>query len=138
MRDRRDAPPEQSQIAALRKFDQYFEMAMLAGNVNQLMDAFWNSPELIVYPHQGTVELRGYDAVKKYYERFLKARVIQFGHFEAHYQLLADSAVGWGKWRLVVQDKQKRQHVTEGRYTAIYAFIGDHWKYVIKHSSVPS
>lgn len=136
-RNRRPVISEESQIAALRRFDQSFEQSVISRNITPVMSSFWNSPELVVYPPLGAMELRGFDAVKEYYERFLKANIIRFEYFEAHYQLLGDAAVGWGKWRLIVQER-KRQHTTEGRYTTIYGLIGDHWKYVIKHSSVPS
>lgn len=137
MRDRRDVISEESQIAALRKFDQAFETAIVARDLDAVTSAFWPSQELIVFPPLGPMELRGITAVQDYYERLLKMDIVRFEHFEAHYQLLGDCAVGWGKWRLVVQEKKKHR-ATEGRYTAVYGLIHKHWRYIIQHSSVPA
>jgi hypothetical protein len=106
-------------------------------NLKAVMAAFCKSPQLVVFPAMGAVELQGWDAVHDYYDRLLSTNIISFECPEAHYQLLSpEAAAGWGRWKMTTQVGRKQESMI-GRYTRIYGLIEERWVYVIDHASLP-
>ncbi len=126
----------QQMLAEAKALDQRFVAAYNQGDVDGVMDCYWNSPDLINYS-PGALEERGWQAVREGVAAFfasapgLKAELL-----ESNYKVAGDVVLGWGKWRMTIPTGGEPVVLT-GRYSDVKAERDGKWVYVFDHASVP-
>jgi len=123
-------------IAGAKALDQQFVTAYKKGDVDGVMAAYWNSPELVSYPPDA-METRGWRATKENLIHFF-ATVPgpDLELTEVNYKVAGDVVLSWGKWRLTLATPGG-ETALEGRYTDVKAKRDGKWVYILDHASVP-
>lgn len=127
----------QKMLAAAKALDQQFVDAYNSGDVDAIMDTYWNSPDLISFPAD-TMEIQGWEANK---EALTKTFAEQAGGklelIESNNTVVGDAVIGTGKWRFTMPMPVGEPMVVEGRYTDVKTERNGKWVYIIDHASVP-
>ncbi|HET6247917.1 MAG TPA: DUF4440 domain-containing protein [Tepidisphaeraceae bacterium] len=128
--------PEQM-IAGAKELDQRFCQAWSKGDLDGIMAAYWNSPDLVVYPAD-EMEQHGWAAVKESYKPFVAdTHGAKLEMIDPHYMVAGDMVIGWGRWKLTLPGPDGKSVEVPGRYTSVMAKKDGKWVYIIDHPSVP-
>lgn len=131
----RGEDPEQM-VTAAKELDQRFLEAYNNGDVDALMDTYWNSPELVSYPPDALV-LRGWQNVKVAAEEtFKQMKGAKLELTEMNNKAVGDVVLGWGKWRIQMTMPGGEVMTLIGRYSDVKAKRDGKWVYIIDHASV--
>jgi ketosteroid isomerase-like protein len=132
---RADTPVEM--LAAAMALDQRFVAAVNAGDVDEVMATYWNSPELVTFWPDAMIA-RGWNAAKEGVARMLKNMPgATFALTESHQMIAGDTVIGWGLWRLTVPRPDGGADTIDGRYTDVMAKRDGQWVYILDHASAP-
>ncbi len=129
------AESEEQMLAAAKELDMKFMDAMNKGNAEELLEAYWNSPELISYPPEGMGVL-GYDKAKEEISKtveMMKGAKLELTN--ANNKVMGEFVLGYGEWTMTLPDSAGTQ--LKGRYTDLKAKKDGKWVYVMDHASVP-
>lgn len=132
---RADDPEEM--LAAATALDQRFVAAINAGDVDEVMATYWNSPELVTF-WPDVMIARGWTATKDgVAQMFKKMPGAKLELTETHQRIAGDDVISWGLWRLTVPVADGGSKTMEGRYTDVKAKRNGQWVYIIGHASTP-
>lgn len=127
----------QKMLAAAKALDQQFIDAYNSGDVDAIMDTYWNSPDLVSFPPD-MMEVRGWEANK---EALTKTFAEQSGGklelIESNNTVVGNAVIGTGRWRFTMTMPGGVSMVVEGRYTDVKTERNGKWVYIIDHASVP-
>ena len=127
--------PEQK-VAAVKKLDAQYMESFGKGDLASLMEAYWKSPELVLYPPDA-LEAKGWDNVRAGLGNFMKnAPGAKMELVEPQYTAAGDAVIVWGKWKMTVPDP-KGDHVMIGRFTEVAMKKDGKWVLVHDHPSLP-
>lgn len=118
-------------ITPNKALDQSYVDALIHNDVAALMGTYLNSPDTFEIEADGTL-LKGYDAIKAYYEKLFADVEVQEGKLlEQDYQAHGGTVVGYGKYWVKLKGKQdgKEQEMT-GRYLDVRVQREGKWYYV--------
>jgi len=128
--------PEKIKTAA-KELDDKFMVAFNKEDLDGVMDCYWNSPEVIIYPPD-VMESRGYEAVKSEFEKFFAENEIKgFEPTNTSYMALGDYGLGWGNFSITLGLPDGQETKLEGRFTSISGMKDGKWVYIIDHASAP-
>jgi len=128
--------PEQL-LADAKALDQEFVEAYNNGDVDAIMDTYWNSPELISYPAD-MMEVRGWEANKEAFKKaFANQPSAELELLEPNNTVIGDAVIGTGKWRFTMTLPGDVSMVVEGRYTDVKTRVNGKLVYIVDHASVP-
>jgi|ERR1043165_8860350 ketosteroid isomerase-like protein len=133
------AHSEEEMIAAAKAVDAKFIDGMNNKNLNAIMSCYWNSAELEMFPPGEVVELKGYDAAKASFAKFI-GNPMKAKHelTETHYKVAGDNVIGWGHVTVTIEaDSGAAPMVLQGRYTEVLAYKDSNMVYIIDHASIP-
>jgi uncharacterized protein (TIGR02246 family) len=120
-----------------RVVDQAWIAAVKSGNVDALAALY--APDATLYPVGGTEEVKGRDAIRKYYEGWLADITITDADIVATYDTAGDLSIGHGTATLTYSPKGGGSPlVTSVRVTAAARRIGGKWLYTVDHASIPA
>jgi len=123
--------------SALEKMDAQFAEAFNKKDVDGVMAPYWNSPELITFYPDTTIQ--GYDALKDSWQKtFDMVDVKKFEITESHIEVGEHMAYDWGFWTYVFQPKGgPEMSINNGRYLQVWAHKDGKWVVVADHASAP-
>ncbi len=128
--------PEQM-IAAARAVDDKFVEAYNNGDVDAVMETYWNNPGVVLYD-PGALEIRGWDAIKmSMAETFSSMPGGRMEFTEKNEMVAGDMVIGWGRWRWTGEMPDGSSMSMDGRYTDVKAKRDGKWVYIIDHASAP-
>jgi len=120
--------------------DRQFVKTFSKGDLDGLMDLYWNSPDLVVYP-PNAMEAHGWDQVKAgYAELFHTMPGVQLEIHDTQYHVQGNVVLGNGLWTMtmpVAPDSKDPPQRLYGRFTNIIARQNGKWVYVVDHPSTP-
>lgn len=125
--------PEQM-IAEAKALDQRFVEAYNKGDVDAIMDTYWNSPDLVSYP-PAELQLRGWEAVKQgMTKEFATMAGGKLELLETSYKAFGDVVISWGTWRYSMSEPPME---VVGRYSDVKGKKDGKWVYIMDHASAP-
>ncbi len=136
--DNTSSMTEAELLSAAGRLDSLFLEAFNKGDVNALMQSYWNNPELTVYPPARGMQLKGYEAVKEYYANDFTANKGAKLEYTSNKNIpFKDVLVGHGtfKWTLPVPGREPV--VFEARHTIVKAMKGGKLVIILDHTSAP-
>lgn len=129
-------PTPAEMMTAANELDQRFLAAFNKGDVDAVMAAYWNSPDLISVGPDG-MGTKGWDAAKAAMaEAFKTMPGAQLENLSHRNDVHGDMVLGSGTWKLTIPIPGAPQ-VIEGRYTDVKMMHDGKWVYVMDHASVP-
>jgi ketosteroid isomerase-like protein len=129
-------PDRKELIRQAQKVDAKFQKAFAAEDVDGLMTLYWNDPEVVMIPIGGPI-ITGSDGIRKQFQNFFDGtNVKSFSFGDQHYQVLGDSVLGWGTWKIETDPSLGPAAKIEGRYTEVVAKRDGEWVYVFDNPSV--
>lgn len=129
---------ESELLAAADRLDSTFLVAFNKGDVNALMQLYWNSPALTVYPPARVMQLKGYETVKAFYTKdFTSNKGATLEYTSNDNMPFKDVVIGHGtfKWTMAVADAEPI--VFEARHTEVKAMKDGKMVIVVDHTSAP-
>ena len=123
---------------SINEMDTKFAESVMRKDVDGIASLYWNSPELMVY-YPDTLVLRGYDAVRNYWQTFFAMNDVRnFGFMDHHVDATPQMAVDWGEWTFTVQPRGATSDITfSGRYLQTWEKKDGKWVIVVDHASSP-
>lgn len=123
---------------SIDEMDTRFAESVMRKDVDGIASLYWKSPDLMVY-YPDTMVLRGYDAVRTYWQEvFAVNDVRNFGFMDHHVDATPSMAVAWGEWTFTVQPKGAPSDTTlYGRYVQAWEFKDGKWVIVVDHAYSP-
>jgi len=96
------------------------------------------APDAVLYPPDAT-EAIGTDSILKAWGGLMNAFTVQkLKITDAAHEIHGDTAVGWGKFTMILIPKGGGDTVRmEGRFTDVSKRINGKWVYVFDHASIP-
>jgi len=123
--------------ANTKQLEEKFAAAFAKEDLNGVLECYWNSPEVIIYPPDapgGT----GYDAVKAEFEKFFAENEVKGLEFSNNtYLALGDYVFSSGNFTVTLGAPDGQQKKMEGRFTQVSALKDGKWVYISDHASVP-
>jgi ketosteroid isomerase-like protein len=120
--------------------DRQFVKTFSRGDLDGLMDLYWNSPDLVVYP-PNAMEAHGWDQVKAgYAELFRTMPGVKLEIHDSQYHVQGDVVLGNGLWTMTMAsppDSSGPPQQLFGRYTEVIGRRDGKWVYMIDHPSTP-
>ena len=123
-------------VASAKELDRRFIAAFNNHDLDAMMENYWKSPDLVVYPG-ATLEATGWEAVRSMFGTELPAMTGTLELLDAHYMVAGDVVIGYGKWRVTMRGPDGSPMDFTGRYTDVKAERDGKWVYVLDHASVP-
>jgi ketosteroid isomerase-like protein len=115
--------------------DRRFVQGVNKGDLDMIMETYWNSPDLIVYP-PNTMEARGWDATKEVYRGLLAAMPgVQLVIHDARYHVAGDVVLGTGLWSMTIPGSTTP--ALQGRFSNVIGIKNGQWVYIMDHPSAP-
>ncbi len=136
--DNTSSMTEAELLSAAGRLDSLFLEAFNKGDVNALMQSYWNNPELTVYPPARVMQLKGYEAVKEFYAKdFASNKGAKLEYTSNSNIPFKEIVIGHGtfKWTLPVAGAEPM--VFEARHTLVKAMKDGKMVIVIDHTSAP-
>lgn len=130
-------PSADEMIRSAQELDKQWADAFNAGDIDRLMDLYWKSPDLLVYPSDAMV-LRGWDQVRTSYHEMLihmKGATAEIGATEYH--PAGDLVISYGTWSISVPTLEGPIFTIHGRFSDVKALKQGKWVIVKEHGSVP-
>jgi len=130
------ADPEKIEASA-KELDEKFEVAFNKEDINGVMECYWNSPYVHLYPPD-VMEIRGYEAVKSEYEKFFAENEIKGLELtNAGYMALGKFCGHWGNFSITLGLPDGQETKLEGRFNSISGLKDRKWVYILDHASAP-
>ncbi len=130
-------PSAAEAVAAADALDARFLAAFNAGNIDSLLNDYWNSPELVTIGLDA-MGAKGWDAAKAGYAATMQAMPGAKMEFPSrNNQAFGDFVIGHGTWKVTIPAEKGPPTVLEGRYSDVKAYRDGKWVYVHDHASVP-
>ncbi len=124
-------------IAAAKELDSRWVETFNRGDVDGLMDVYWNNPALLVYPSDA-MELLGWEQVRNSYSRTMSnMKQATATLSDTRYTVAGDVVICYGKWTIVVPTEEGPIFEIHGRYSDVKAERDGKWVIVMEHGSVP-
>jgi ketosteroid isomerase-like protein len=115
--------------------DRRFVQGVNKADLDMIMETYWNSPQLIVYP-PNTMEARGWDATKEVYRGLLQAMPgVQLEIHDAKYQVAGSVVLGTGLWSMTMPGSTTP--ALQGRFSNVIGIRDGQWVYIMDHPSTP-
>jgi ketosteroid isomerase-like protein len=134
------APDGPAMVASAEALDQRFVDAYSRGDVDAVMNLYWHSPNLVLYPPD-QLEARGWQAVRDGIAASFQAMPgAKLQLIESNYKVAGDCVIGYGKWRMLIPAPGAEGATPaelRGRYTEVAAFRDGKWVYILDHPSMP-
>ena len=121
-------------LLATEDLDQRFTDGMSRMDIEQVMSCFWNSPDVILVIHDGTV-FRGFDSVRRAVEQtFAECRTLSLVIDEVSHISQGESvfAVGTATYEMKTTEGISKK-ITE-RWTDVRRKVDGRWVYVMDHA----
>ena len=129
---------EEESLVAANQLDSMLLLAFNKGDVNALMQLYWNSPELTAYPPARVMQLKGYEAVKEFYTRdFASNKGARLEYTSNSNILFKDVVIGHGTFKWTMPVIGAKPIVFEGRHTEVKAMKDGKMVIVVDHTSAP-
>ena len=123
-------------IAAVKELDAKYLAAFSKGDINSLMEAYWKSPDLVLYPPDA-LEAKGWDTARAGLGNFMKnAPGAKLELVEPNYSVAGDAVIVWGKWKMTIPTPKGPAEMI-GRFTEVAMKKEGKWVLVHDHPSVP-
>ena len=125
-------------IKTIDEMDARFAESVNKMDVDGVASIYWNSPDLVTY-YPDTLVLRGYDAIKTYWQTtFAMSDVKKFEFTDHHVVATPHMAADWGQWTFTLQPKRAPSEMTfSGRYSQVWEQKDGKWVVTVDHASSP-
>jgi len=130
-------PSPDEMITAAQALDRAWVEAFNAGDSDRLMELYWKSPDLLVYPSDAMV-LRGWEQVHSSYDEMLAhMEGATAGIGTAEYYPAGDVVVTYGTWSISVPTLEGPVFTIHGRFSDVKELKQGTWVITKEHGSVP-
>ena len=120
-----------------KELDEKFKAAFEKEDLNGVMECYWNSPDVIIYPPDA-MESRGYEAVKSDFEKFFAENEVKgFELTNTGDMALGEYGLSWGNFSITLGTPDGKETKLEGRFTSISGMKDGKWVYILDHASAP-
>ena len=120
--------------------DRQFVKTFSKGDIDGLMDLYWQSPDLVVYP-PNAMEAHGWDQVRAGYVELFKAMPgVKLEIHDAQYRVQGNVVLGNGLWTMTMPtppDSKDPPPQLLGRFTEVIGRVNGKWVYLMDHPSAP-
>ncbi len=126
---------EEAMIKASNELDKKFAESFSKGDLNGIMETYWNSPDLVSYAPD-IADAANYEKAKqdmtKFFETMKGARLELTN---SKNRVEGNVVLGSGNWTLTLPDSAGTK--INGRYSDVKAKKDGKWVYIQDHASVP-
>ena len=129
------AESQKEMIKAADELDKKFGDAFNKGDVNAVMETYWNNTELVSFSPDA-LEGANYEQCKVGLTKALEAMkgaTLQFS--KSQNTVAGEVVLGSGYWTITLPDSASTK--LNGRYTDVKAKKDGKWVYIMDHASVP-
>lgn len=132
-------PTSDELLIMANRVDSAFLAAFNKGDVNELMQLYWNDPTLISYPPAGNMQINGYAALQDFYNKeFAANKGATLKYTNTYNAVFKDVVVGHGTFQWIMpMDSSTIPQVFEGRYTEVKAMKDGKMLITVDHTSAP-
>jgi ketosteroid isomerase-like protein len=124
-------------VVAAKDLDQRFCKEFSEGDVEEVMQMYWNSPELVVISPDGAIST-GWAAARDMFARMFAATPgAKLEITDSHYRVEGGVIYGWGTWRMIMPAKPGIPAVeVRGCYSEIDARRDGKMVYILDHPAM--
>lgn len=126
---------DEQMLSAAGELDKKFQEAYNKGDVDALMDTYWNSPELVSYVPDAMEPADWVKSKAGAAKSFAAMKGLKLELFNTKNSIAGEVVLGSGSWTLTLPDSAGTK--MNGRYTDVKTKKDGKWVYIMDHASVP-
>ena len=121
-------------LLATEDLDQRFTAGVSRKDIEQVMRCFWNSPDLVMVVHDGTV-FQGFDGVRSAFEQmFSECETLSLAIDEVRHMPYGDSVFAVGTATYEMKTTEGVSETITERWTDVRRKADGRWVYVMDHA----
>ncbi len=126
---------DEQMLSAAAELDKKFQEAYNKGDVDALMETYWNSPELVSYVPDAMEPADWAKSKESAAKSFAALKGVKLELLNTKNSIAGEVVLGSGSWTLTLPDSAGTK--MNGRYTDVKTKKDGKWVYIMDHASVP-